>query len=190
MLDDVTVELGSFADALPFIQAHYARIFNAEGNAGRFLGDPLTSAKRRFGDEMDVLMLRSAGATIGLLAAHPLDWSTYYMRTVALLPEFRDRRLLTRLMHLTYEPLRAAGVERIEGDCSPANTPMMRMLVNEAFLVTSTINSERWGSMLRFTKFLREEAQEVFARQYCALPSKASHPLRRPLEVVPERGNS
>jgi len=175
--DKISVESGSFSvDALPFIRDHYARIFAGADAAQRFLADPLTDAKRRFGDEMDVLVFRAQGLTVGLLIGHPLDWSTYYMRSVAILPEYRDRRLLTRVMEKTYEPLREAGVERIEGECSPSNGPMMRMLTGLGFLVTSTANSERWGATVRSTKFLREEAEDVFARQFCGMRAKRSFP--------------
>lgn len=176
-VDAVSVEVGSFAlDALPFIESHYSRIFGGADATQRFLSDPMTDAKRRFGDEMDVLLFRAERMTIGLLIGHPLDWSTYYMRSVAILPEYRDRRLLTRIMEQTCEPLRAAGVERIEGDCSPANLPMMRMLTGLGFLVTAAANSERWGAMVRSTKFLREDAEDVFARQFCGMRVKRPQP--------------
>lgn len=171
-IDDVSVEVGTFADALPFIRDHYARIFGEGSAPGRFLSDPMTGAKRRFGDEMDVLAFRHEDSTVGLLMAHPLDWSTYYMRSVALLPEYRDRRLLTRLVERTFSPLREVGVERIEGDCAPTNGAMMRMLVGLGFLVTSTANSERWGAHVRFTKYLRDDAEDVFARQFCGVRTR------------------
>jgi ribosomal protein S18 acetylase RimI-like enzyme len=164
--DDIRVESAVFDEALPFMREHYASIFGSQPNECRFLASPMTPAKRRFCDESDVFLFRDAGRTIGLMMANPADWSTYYMRSVAVLPEYRDRRLLTRFMTASYAPLREAGVERIEGECSPANAPMMRMLVGQGFLVTSTANSERWGATVRFTKFLSEEAESVFLRQF------------------------
>lgn len=173
-IDDVWVESASFEEALPFIEAHYGRIFGDQ--QARFLADPMTPAKRRFCDEMDVLTLRAdglaeraSGDLIGLLIGHPLDWSSYYMRSVAILPAYRKRHLLTRLVAWTEAPLRAAGVERIEGDCSPANAPMMKMLVGLGYLATGTTSSERWGAMVHFAKFLRDEAEEVFTRQFCGM---------------------
>ena len=155
------------------MREHYASIFGGRGS-DRFLASPMTEAKLRFCRESDVFLFRVGSRTVGLLLANPADWSTYYMRSVAILSDFRERRLLTRFMERSYEPLRKAGVERIEGECSPANTPMMRMLVGQGFLVTSTANSERWGATVRFTKFLSEEAGAVFHRQYCYLSSFAN----------------
>ena len=165
--DGITVEPARFSDALAFMQEHYPRIFGTADE--RFLADPMTPAKKRFGEEMDVFTFLDCGAVVGVLAGHPSDWSTYYMRTVALLPNYRERRLLTRFVEASYEPLRAAGVERIEGDCSVANVPMLRMMTTQGFLITSTANSERWGATVRLSKFLQAEAKEVFLRQFCSV---------------------
>lgn len=166
---DVTVEVGTFDDAAPFVTAHYRRIFRADGADTRFIADPMTPAKRRFSDAMDVFLMRHDGHVIGTFLGHPLDWSTYYMRSVAILPEYRDRRLLTRLVEAMYGPLQAVGVERMEGEVSPANLPMMRMLVGLGWLVSATVNSERWGTMVRLTKFLRDDAETTFVHHFCGL---------------------
>jgi hypothetical protein len=184
---DVALECGTFEDVLPFIRDNYARIFGREGAEARFLADPMTVAKRRFGEEMDIFLFRTAGRIVGVLMSHPTDWTSYYMRSVAILPEYREQRLLTRFMERSYEPLRTAGVERIEGECSPTNLPMMRMLVGQGFLVTSTANSERWGATVRVTKFLREEAESVFARQFCAMQTKGSRAPGAELTLSLER---
>jgi hypothetical protein len=169
---DVIADAARFDDALPFIHAQYASIFGTAGAPERFLPDPMTPAKRRFANEMDVFLLRDGGRTVGVLLAHPTDWTTYYMRSVAILEAYRDRHLLQRLVEATYEPLGAAGVERIEGDCSPANVAMMRALPKLGFVVTATRATERWGLRVCFTKFLGEAAETAFARQFCDMQSK------------------
>src|SRR5690349_2312393 len=90
-LDDVDVVHASFDDALSFIGAHFAAIFESDARAARFLTDPMTEAKARFGREMDVFLFRAGGEVVGVLMAHPSDWSTYYMRSAAFLPAFRGK---------------------------------------------------------------------------------------------------
>lgn len=170
--EDVVVELTTFDDATPFMREHYPALFGTDRDDARFPADPVTEAKKRFGCEMDVFHFRTPERVVGLFMGHPTDWATYYMRTVAILPEYRERRLLTRFMDRSYAPLRAAGVERIEGDCCPANVPMLRMLAGQGFTMTSTANSERWGYIARFTKFLREECETTFLRQFCVVPPR------------------
>lgn len=185
--DDITVESATFDEAMPFIKEHYARIFGGGAGEARFLASPMTAAKHRFCAETDIFLFRAPGRIVGLFMAHPSDWSTYYIRSVAVLPEFRERRLLTRFMEHSYAPLARAGVERVEAECSPGNTPVMRVLVGQGFFVTSTANSERWGATVRFTKFLAEEAETVFVRQFNSVTRK-----KKELTVTPhlERSTS
>jgi Acetyltransferase (GNAT) family len=164
---DLTVHAGSFEDALPFIAGHYSEIFRHDSTVDRFLHDPMTDAKRRFGIEMDAFLVKDGVDVVGVLIGHPSDWTTYYMRSVALLPAYRSRHILTDLVESTYGPLRDAGVERIEGDCSPANLAMVRALTSLDYLPISSYPSERWGMQLRFVKYLRPEAEAVFVRQFC-----------------------
>ncbi|HEY4117201.1 MAG TPA: GNAT family N-acetyltransferase [Byssovorax sp.] len=176
--DGVDVVMGTFDDATPFVEAHYPGIFTAHGT--KFLADEMTAAKRRFAAGMDVFLCRADGGVVGVFMGHPLDWSSYYMRSAALLPQYRDRRVLTRLVEAMYAPLRAAGVERMEGDVAPTNLPMMKMLTGLGWIPGGTLNSERWGSTVRFVKYLREEAEDVFARQFCGMRVKSFNAREQP----------
>lgn len=162
-------EHASMEEVLGFVQQHYAAAFGASEVAGRFLPSPMTEAKRRFFAEMDFFAFRVEDQTAGVFMAHPSDWSTYYLRSTAILPRYRERRLMTRFFEKLVEPLRAAGVERIETETSPANTPIVRMLTGQGYMVTGSCSSERWGQLLRYTKFLSDDAQAVFMRQYTAM---------------------
>lgn len=184
--DGITVDVCSFEESLPFMERHYGEIFGSVF-ADRFLADPMTEAKVRFGREMDVFLYRDEGREIGVLAGHPSDWTSYYMRTVALLPAYRDKRLLSRTMERMTRPLAAVGCERIDGEVAPTNVAMVRMLTSLGWLVTSTLSSERWGTLLRFTKFLRADAEEVFARQFCGMRLQATHSGPRAIEGLHER---
>jgi ribosomal protein S18 acetylase RimI-like enzyme len=172
--DDATCERGTFEDALPFMQEHYPSIFGVDSE--RFFIEGMTGAKRRFGDEMDVFVFRSKGTTVGIALAHPTDWATYYVRTLAFLPEYRERGWASDFAAKICEPLREAGCDRWEAECSPANTAMMRLLVRQGFLITGTVNSERWGHMTRFTRFLRKDAENAFRRQFVSVPNFGRHP--------------
>lgn len=168
--DGVTAEPGTFDDALVFMQEHYARIFGGLGTDGsRFLADPLTESKRRFGGEMDVVLYRDGARVVGIWMAHPADWTTYYVRSAAFLPEYRDKRVMSQFLERVYAPLAALGIERLECECSPANVPMMKLMASLGWIAVSTANSERWGATIRFAKFLRSEAEGVFTRQFCAM---------------------
>src|SRR5580658_6991842 len=173
-IDDVVVEAGSLEEAIPFMRDHYTEIFST--GDGRFFTEMMSEAKRRFFAEMDIFVLRVAGETVGLVMGHPSDWSTYYMRSVALLAQYRARGVFPRFLEHFYEPLRKAGVERIEADASPSNQAVIRLHLSEGSIVTATGSSERWGAFVRFTKFLNQEPHDVFHRQFCSMPVRTGLP--------------
>src|SRR5262249_31888649 len=92
--DDVSVEVGDLSVALPFVAKHYATIFmRTQEYEYPFYEETMTAAKGRFLGECDTFIFRCENEIVGLLMSHPTDWSTYYMRTAAVLPEFRKRGL-------------------------------------------------------------------------------------------------
>jgi len=167
--DDARAELATMDDVLPFINQHYPTIFGANDVESRFHENPMTEAKRRFSAEMDCFVFRVDGEVAGIFMAHPSDWNSYYVRSTALLPQYRGRRLLGRLLRSLEDPLRAAGVERVETEVSPANAPMIRTIGEQGFIVTGQTATERWGLLLRYTRFLSHEASAVFRRHYVAM---------------------
>lgn len=173
----VSVEHGSYEEVLPFLKANYERLFGALDP--RFVIEEMNEAKRRFWAEGDVFIFRREGQTIGYWGGHPSDWSTYYCRTMSILPEFREGRLASELSSRICQTLAPTDVARIEVDTSIANVPMARVLQGLGFVVTSTIISERWGTMLRFTKHLREADSRVFNRQYVYVPELGRDPDKR-----------
>src|SRR5690606_18124616 len=107
------------------IGAHYPHIF--EGSYTHFHVEKMTPAQRRFFEEMDAFVFRAGAKTVGLVMGHPTDWSTYYVRTVALLPDARHRGFTAAFGEAIYGPLAAVGVERVEGDTSPANMALTKV---------------------------------------------------------------
>jgi hypothetical protein len=105
------------------------------------------------------------------MMGHPTDWSTYYVRSMAFLPECRERGWADQFVKGICEPLRKAGCLRWECECSPANLAVMRLLTSNGHLQTGMLTSERWGQVLRFTKYLRDDAEQAFRRQFIYVPA-------------------
>lgn len=162
-------ECATLGEVLAFVGRHYPTIFGQDPADTRFLCNPMNAAKTRFFEEMDLVRFGVGGETVGVFMGHPTDWSTYYVRSIGLMRQHRQLGVATRFFERLPEPLRAHGVERIEIECSPANAAMSRLLTGQGYVVTGSVTSERWGVLLRYTKFLREEAHEVFVRQFAAM---------------------
>lgn len=173
---ETTVSSGDIAEAMPFIAEHYPAIFPAQ--PGRWLEEKMTPAKRRFLAESDVLLFREGGHVIGVFVGNPIDWSTYYVRSIATLPDQRGRGLMADFGPCLEATLRSVGVERIEADTAPANLVLNRTLLGQGWMVTGTGNTERWGTLLRYTKLLTPEAERCFRDQFLNLPAP---PKRKPI---------
>jgi hypothetical protein len=170
--DGLSAELGSFEKAQPFIQEHYGHIFG--GDETPFFHEPMTEAKRRFFSEMDFFLFRADRKTVGVLMAHPSDWSTYYVRSTAILEEYRRRGFMRSFLVPFWAALRAAGVARVETEASVVNVPVIALQLKEGFVITSHESSERWGAMVRLTKFLSPHPDRVFRRQFCCMPERTT----------------
>lgn len=163
----VQFEWATVAQAAAFAGAHYAAIFGTQAADRRFLVEDSTPAKARFLQLSDRFVFRDGGQIVGMLVGQPLDWSTYYWRTVAFVPEFQGRGLLAAALRRTDDVMRAAGIARVEGEAAPNNQRQVRLLLRLGYCVTGTSNSERWGTVLRFTRYLRSAAEERFMSQFC-----------------------
>lgn len=115
----------------------------------------------------DFIELRHDGLTVGAIIGEPYDWSSYYVRVYALSRTYQKPSLTRRFVReCLMAPLAAAGVKRIFADTSPTNIPMCRGLSEDGFVVTGNSLSERYGPMVRYTKFLCSEAEQAFVSQF------------------------
>jgi hypothetical protein len=172
----VRVEAPPFETAAPFVAEHLPQIFGTQ-NSGRFLDEAMTEAKRRFANEMDVFLFTDRGTPVGVFLAHPTDWSTYYLRMGFFTTDWRDKRIGSEFLERLCEPLARAGVERLEAEVSPMNSPTIRAFAAQRWLVTSMVSSERWGNLVRYTKFLNQDAEAVFRRQLCLMANDKRAPV-------------
>jgi len=166
--DSVTVEHGDFNDVMPFIVENAAAMFEEDPALSPFLPGCATDAKAQYYRRCaDCFEFKDRGHSVGVMICTPTDWSTYYIRFSATLPAYRGRRLVQRFFPTFFHILKAAGVERVEADTSPSNLAVVHIMNRFKFNITGTLLSERWGALVRFSKFLHEPSEDVFLRQYC-----------------------
>jgi RimJ/RimL family protein N-acetyltransferase len=164
--DGVSAHPCTFDDCVPFVREHYSALFEAERSA--FPMDSVGVKQQLFyGWAADCFEFRSGGRAIGLIIGNPSDASTYYIRSAGVLPEFRNRGLMQRFVAHLLQQLRAAGVERVETDTSPANLVTLRIFSRLCFNVSGTIISDRWGVLMRLTRHLSEPHERFFLERFC-----------------------
>jgi RimJ/RimL family protein N-acetyltransferase len=166
--DGASVHFSDFDRAQPFFAANLAAIVEEDPALSPFLQRATTDSKTRYLQQTgDYFEFKSDDRTVGFMLCTPSDWSSYYIRLTAILPEYQGKRLPQRFLPKLFEVLAQAGVERVETDTSPSNLAVMHIMNRFRFNPTGTLLSERWGTLVRFTKFLDEECERVFLRQFC-----------------------
>ncbi len=167
--DGVSVEPGSIERAIPFVVANYQRVFEEDPATSPFMQEVGGDAKARYFKLMaDCFEFQVREATAGFMICTPVDWNTYYIRLTAILPEFRGMKLAQVFLPALFEILKKAGIDRVETETSPSNLAVVNIMNKLQFNVTGTALSDRWGSLVKFTKFLNRQSEEVFLRQFCA----------------------
>ncbi len=165
---DVTVVASSFDQALPFIQANYSTIFEDEGVDRFFNSQTPTLKARYYRTAGDFFEFKRGPRTVGLLIGTAVDWSTYYIRSAASLPEFQGSQMIQRFFTPMFALLKAAGVERIEAETSPTNLAVIHLLSRMRFNPSGTVLTDRWGALLKLTRYLNPSAERVFIDQFCS----------------------
>ena len=165
--DNCTAHLSSYEKCRPFIAAHYGAIFDDDPTSAfstARLSPRKTQYYRLAGDFFEI---KVADRTVGLVIGTPIDWSTYYIRSAGVLPEFQCKQLVKCLLRLLFGHLAAAGVERVEADTSPSNLRAVHILTSLDFNISGSVLSDRWGAQVRFTRFLDRQAEDIFLQQFC-----------------------
>jgi GNAT superfamily N-acetyltransferase len=165
--DGIELRWSDIERALPFVTAHYATIFEEAAGPNRFFAEPFDESKFRYYRRADVFEMVHQGHTVGLAIGAPSDWSTYYLRTMAIVPGYQGRHLPRVILPFLFGVLRGAGVRRFEIDTSPSNMATIQLLTRMRFNVTGQLLSDRWGALLRATKYLDEDAEDVFLGSFC-----------------------
>jgi hypothetical protein len=118
----------------------------------------------------DVIELRHDDRTVGVLIGAPEDWSSYYVRIFAVLQAYQRPALRRRFIReCLFEPLIAHQVERVMADTSPMNLGMSVVFNELRFHVTGHQLSDRWGPLVRYTKFLDPACEAAFIRRFAGI---------------------
>jgi hypothetical protein len=177
--EGVSVHAVSYDEAMSFIRAHYKDIFPSVPGSpfGRVETSP--AKERYYRHAADFFEFRKGEQPIALMIGDPIDWSSYYIRSTAVVREYQGMTLMQRLFPIVFERLARAGVERVEADASPSNATSVQILTRFQFRATGTVLTDRWGALTRFVKFLSPAVEATFVSQFCAVRPSAARRVER-----------
>jgi ribosomal protein S18 acetylase RimI-like enzyme len=175
--DAILAVPGDFNRIGKFLEENYG-LFSEEQQGAAPSAAIQKSKLAYLSNSCDLIELRHNGETVGVLIGAPEDWSSYYVRMFAVRPEYQRPSLIRRFVReCVFEPLIRGGVERVVAETSPANIAMSHLFTELRFRVTGNLLSDRWGPLVRYTKFLAPACEAEFLRKFGgAAPRKSEQP--------------
>jgi hypothetical protein len=162
---DVVVETGRLEDIDAHLRDHGAEAFGV--GDGRWIEEPMSIAKTQFLQDSDAFVFCRGAKCIGYAIGNPCDWSSFYLRSFTVLPGSRGYGIVARFDQRLGEVLAAAGVRRLIAETAADNGPMVATFMRRGWVQSGISNTDRWGSMVQFTRHLDDESAGVFRNQYC-----------------------
>ncbi|MCG8591078.1 MAG: hypothetical protein MJE66_17435 [Proteobacteria bacterium] len=152
-----------------FLTEHQGEIVAPERARTRFGRFGASPAQARFSElAMDSFAIERGGRTVGIFVGQAWDWSTYYLRYLAMLPEARGCGSVAGIIEDFGEWLAPHGFERLEVDVSVSHLAQLRRMIGCGFYVMGTLQSERWGALVHLVRFLSQSHEDVFLDQFSA----------------------
>lgn len=137
----------------------------------RWFQEPMSPQKRRFLSECDRFAIMSAQGdderVVGACIGHPLDWSSYYIRSFVVSRSIRGIGLPMMFLRRLSDVLQGV-VLRIETDVAPHNAASLSVQMLSGFRCVGSANTTRWGALLRYVKFLDAQEDAHFVERFCA----------------------
>lgn len=177
--DGIQAERGEFPRIQAFLRDEFGWL--AQESRGLLPNPHMSRAKSSYlHTACDLIELRHRDRTIGAIVGAPEDWSTYYVRIFAVSRRYQRPALTRRFgIRALVEPLAAHHVERIVAETSPSNIAMARGLSEMQFHVTGHQLSDRWGPLVRYTRFLDPACEAAFSKRFAGIAPPASRPIQK-----------
>lgn len=158
----------SYDQAKEFLTEHSSDLFGDGKLNPNFLMLETSPQKESYYQHyVDHFAITCGEEMIGYACINLQDWSSYYLRYINILPQYRGQQLVIDFVNFTTMVLGQHKIDRIETHVAAHNAGQMSKLVKLGFMVNGNYQSERWGSMTLLTKYLNDKYQQVFQRQFC-----------------------
>ena len=134
----------------------------------QFLSEEYSMGKFNYYDGVgDFFAFHAQNKIVGTFVGNVSDWSTYYLRSCAILPEFQGRGYFSKFLMKLFSVLSDNGINRAETEVSPSNIGEIYLFNKLNFNITGYRTSERWGTSIHFTKFLNASHEKSFLDRFC-----------------------
>lgn len=163
---NLLVDVCSFDEAFDFLKSHAVESLPPKHTG--FIQEEFTPQKiRYYQSASDCFLIFDGSRAVGCVIGGCLDWSTFYLRYVVVLPEYQGRGIWKSVLRLLLQVLSVSGVDRFEIETPSSNLIEVHLFNQLQFNLTGFKVSERWGTMAHFTKFLNKKNEKAYIEQLC-----------------------
>lgn len=162
------IQIADLKTSSDFFKKNYESIYQKNIWNSPFLSSGSSITKEKYYETAgDFFAFMDGNKVTGIFVGTLVDWSTYYFRNCSILPEYQGGGRYQKLLKHLLMILKKHSVERVEGDIAPSNLGHIHVLNKLGFNITGLNLSERWGSLVHFTKYLNPTHESVFLDQFC-----------------------
>lgn len=163
----VSFEISNSDEVNDFVKNHYKEIFSKNLEESPFTilkSSPFKEAFSRIC--MDHFIFKVDDEPIGFFMGNLVDWESYYLRYINILPNFRRYQISMDFYHYFLDVLNRVGVNKAEAHLSSNNSSQIKKLIKLGFILTGQQLTIRWGTLANFSKYFDEDENHKFQGQF------------------------
>ncbi len=158
----------SFQETLSFFQKNSKKIQRSDNSENPYYKEGFLPYKQKYFEYLgDCFGFYKNGNLIGVSLCAPTEWCTYYIYYISILPKFRGSELTLQWLEQLEKTLRPTILSKLEADISPNNVHNVQRVSKFGFLNCGVKITERFGTLIRFVKYLKDDQEELFQRNFC-----------------------
>lgn len=159
-----------FTDSKEFFKlkkSELSFLITSEETTDQFLKEINKVEKNNYLENVsDFFIIKKNQVIVGLVICELMDWSTYYLRYIFLDPNHRGQELTKSFVIFIEKILSNFNVDKLVCEISPINSAQIIRMSELGFICTGNTLSERFGTLIKFTKFLKPDPLKVFGQQF------------------------
>jgi GNAT superfamily N-acetyltransferase len=102
------------------------------------------------------------GEPVGWSTGETADFMTYYMRNSGIIPEHQNKKLYSQFLAHFADYIKEIGYERLTSQHKADNSEILITKLKAGFVISGMDFDERWGALVRVTKFLHADRESAF----------------------------
>ncbi len=166
-IGDYSIEVSSQKEFNEIKNASESFIVSSENSNDTFIKELSSVAKFKYLEmASDFFKFKYKNEIVGVVVCEAGDWSSYYLRYIYIDKNHRSNKLTIEFVNAIESVLRNYKVDKVICDVSTGNLSQLSRMSDLSFICTGNMLSERFGAMIKMTKFLDEKSLHVFTSHF------------------------